>query len=1280
MWPDALTWVFGGSGRPAMRRALSVALAAVLAAGAVSPVGASAQVDQGCVEALTGWGSVQSSWTTGCMSHAYVESQQRYARFFALSLDRETSVMIAIESTPHLRQMHLYRGHDLPSAEEIAVSGGRLRKTLPAGDYMIEATTYYQWRTGPFTLTVAEDVDPVPAVTIHGGIGPYEVGHASVTEGRSAVFTLSASPPPSVPLPVQVVVDQDGDFGVASDLKDDSGDPYRVETVIIPTSGRATLTVATVDDDVDEERGRVQVAFRVRAGWGYQHSGHGSSDFVYVLDNDPLPPPTQAGPEVSVAAGSGVSEGDDAVFTVTASPAPSQPLSVNLTVSQEGGFGASTGSRAVTVPTSGSATVTVATSDDNVNEPDGSVGVTVDPGGGYNVSGAQRKASVAVADDDTPTGCRSVAVLAAEARANHDALRDTAENRRQRNDWWRAWIALSGATGTHNTPLTAAEAREVEFGDSRWRPFRAALECLEGTPSPAVPVVTATAGSRVSEGGDAVFTVTASPAPSQPLTVNLTVGQWGHWGASTGSRTVTVPTSGSATVTVATSDDNVNEPDGSVGVTVDSGGGYTVSSIEGTAIVDVADDEGPSPVAPEIRIAAGSGVTEGGDAVFTVIASPAPSQPLSVSVRVAQTGDFGAATGSQTVTVPTSGTATVTVSTSDDSADEPDGWVTVSVRPGDGYAVESARGSASVGVADDDDLPVPDVGCTEALAGSGTAQGSWEFWCRSRARSGRFAQFFTFSLESQASVTIDLESKVDTYLYLRQGLDQRSASVVAQDDDGGAGFNSRIAKTLDAGDYTIEATTYSTRRSGPFTLKVSGVPAQSPNRDRVVPVVSVAAGSRVTEGGDASFTVSASPGPAQPLSVSVTVAQTGDFGVAAGFQTVTVPTSGTATVTVSTSDDSADEPDGSVSVAVAGGSGYTVSTTQSSASVVVADDDDPPPVVPEISVTADGDVTEGSDASFTVSASPAPSAPLTVDVTVSQSGDWGASTGSRTVTVPTSGSATVTVSTSDDDADEADGSVSVTVSSGSGYTVSGTAGSASVVVADDDDPPPVVPEVSVTAGSGVTEGADAQFTVTSDPAPAQPLTVNVTVAQSGDFGASTGSRTVTVPTSGTATVTVSTSDDDEDEPDGSVSVAVNSGDGYTVSGTSGSASVVVADDDDPPPVDLPVVSVSDASVAEGELGWLSPLEFRLALSRPADQNITVRYRLRLGTTSPSDHYGGSGRATIWAGRTHAAIVVLVVDDTRREPEEALEIELTGADGAAIDADNSTAVGTITDND
>ncbi|MYA75528.1 MAG: hypothetical protein F4Y27_12735 [Acidimicrobiaceae bacterium] len=342
--------------------------------------------------------------------------------------------------------------------------------------------------------------------------------------------------------------------------------------------------------------------------------------------------------------------------------------------------------------------------------------------------------------------------------------------------------------------------------------------------------------------------------------------------------------------------------------------------------------------------------------------------------------------------------------------------------------------------------------------------------------------------------------------------------------------------------------------------------------------------------------------------------------------------------------------------------------------------DPPPVVVPVVGVTAGSGVTEGGDASFTVSASPAPTAPLSVDVSVGQAGDFGASTGSRTVTIGIGGSVTVTVSTSDDSADEPDGSVSVTVAAGGGYTVSAAQGSASVVVADDDDPPLVTPEISVTAGLGVTEGGTASFTVTASPAPSQPLTVNVDVSQSGGFGVTTGSRTATVPTSGSVAVTVATTDDNSDESDGSVTVTVNGGDGYTVSAASGSATVNVADVDDPPPTDLPVVSIADASVVEGELPGFSLLEFRLTLDRPTDRNVTVRYRLHMGTTSPSDHHGGYGQARIWSGQTTGNIVILVIDDTRREADETLQIELTDADGAAIDTENNTATGTIIDND
>ncbi|MXZ90989.1 MAG: hypothetical protein F4W95_10845 [Chloroflexi bacterium] len=674
---------------------------------------------------------------------------------------------------------------------------------------------------------------------------------------------------------------------------------------------------------------------------------------------------------------------------------------------------------------------------------------------------------------------------------------------------------------------------------------------IKVNPSAKAPRVAITAGSGITEGGNAQFTVTASPAPSYPTIVNLTVSQQGDYGAATGTQTVSIPTSGSATVTVGTTDDSADETDGSVSVRVKAGDRYSVSTTQSAATVSVADNDDPPPATPEVSVTAGSGVTEGGDTSFTVTASPAPSAPLSVNLTVSQQGDFGATTGSQTVSVPTSGGATVTVGTTDDSADEPDGSVSVRVEAGDGYTVSATQGTAMVNVADNDDPP----------------------------------------------------------------------------------------------------------------------PAP--------PEISVTAGSGITEGSNASFTVTASPAPSAPLSVNLTVGQAGDYGATTGSQTVTIPTSGSATVTVGTTDDSADEPDGSVSVSVNAGDGYTVSTTQSSALVNVADNDDPPPT-PEISVTAGSGITEGGDASFAVTASPAPSAPLSVSVTVSQQGDYGATTGTRTVSIPTSGSATVPVGTTDDSADEPDGSVSVAVEAGDGYTVSTTQGTATVSVADNDDPPPT-PEISIAAGSRITEGGDASFTITANPAPTAPLTVNVSVSQDGDFGATTGAQTVSIPTSGSATVTVGTSDDSADEPDGSVSVAVDAGDGYTVSGSQGTATVNVDDNDDPPPQDLPEVSISDASVVEGEHGYLSPMEFTLTLSKASDEDMTVYYRVHLDETKPSDHHGGSSRVKIYAGRTQAVLVVLVVDDKQPEGDETLIVELTEAEGAVI-ADDNTAVGTIVDND
>ncbi|WP_419838332.1 choice-of-anchor R domain-containing protein [Candidatus Poriferisodalis sp.] len=111
----------------------------------------------------------------------------------------------------------------------------------------------------------------------------------------------------------------------------------------------------------------------------------------------------------------------------------------------------------------------------------------------------------------------------------------------------------------------------------------------------------------------------------------------------------------------------------------------------------------------------------------------------------------------------------------------------------------------------------------------------------------------------------------------------------------------------------------------------------------VVPEVTVASGSGATEGSAVSFTVAASPAPAGDLAVSVTIAAAGDYGVTAGTRTVTIPAgSSSATLTVDTVGDTTDEPDGTITAAVADGDGYTVGAA-AAATVTVSDDDDPPP-------------------------------------------------------------------------------------------------------------------------------------------------------------------------------------------------------------------------------------------------------------------------------------------------------------------------------------------------
>ncbi len=123
-------------------------------------------------------------------------------------------------------------------------------------------------------------------------------------------------------------------------------------------------------------------------------------------------------------------------------------------------------------------------------------------------------------------------------------------------------------------------------------------------------------------------------------------------------------------------------------------------------------DQEPTPQQPVITISPGSSpITEGTAAGFTVNANPAPASAVNVSVEVSQSGDFVASSvrGTKTVTIPANQTsASYTVATINDSTDETDGSVTVSINSGSGYSVGNPA-TASVTVEDDDEIADNDI-------------------------------------------------------------------------------------------------------------------------------------------------------------------------------------------------------------------------------------------------------------------------------------------------------------------------------------------------------------------------------------------------------------------------------------------------------------------------------------------------------------------------------------------------------------------------------------------
>ncbi len=226
----------------------------------------------------------------------------------------------------------------------------------------------------------------------------------------------------------------------------------------------------------------------------------------------------------------------------------------------------------------------------------------------------------------------------------------------------------------------------------------------------------------VREGGTATYTAVLDTQPAGDVVITLESDMPGLAtvniaGGTAGASQVLTFTNGnwrqSQRVTVAAISDGI-ENTGDVrlltvshAITTGDSAAYQASHLAlQDVVVAVINDQ-----VPAVTIAAdsGLGVTEGSPADFIITADPAPDRDLTIRLTVEETGDAtgflsDSAAGAHTVMLPV-GQTTVryTVPTQNDTIDEPDGAVSVTVTDGDDYGPgASADTTATVSVWDNE--------------------------------------------------------------------------------------------------------------------------------------------------------------------------------------------------------------------------------------------------------------------------------------------------------------------------------------------------------------------------------------------------------------------------------------------------------------------------------------------------------------------------------------------------------------------------------------------------
>ena len=483
------------------------------------------------------------------------------------------------------------------------------------------------------SATSAPDQSESPRVTIEA---------VAETAGKPPVFLVKAEPPPRTDLTVMVLIDSE-DCTLA---------PRKESAVIAAGEAQATLPVPTTGGAVNEP-GCVVTA-TIADGDGYRIGDAAKASATASRTPDASDPGSQPQPVVTIMANN--TAGTPVSFTLTATPRPEAALTVNVNLLGSGSFLAASGPRTVTIPVSGTGTLTEPTADAT----DGSVTATVNPGSGYTV-GSPHSATVRSAGNG--------------GNGNGGG-----------NGGGTSSGGSSGGNGNGNGNGTT--------------PPPPAASC----PEPSGPVVgfSGNFARNPTEGAELWFELTANPAPESELTVNLRWTYSGSYLSESPPLTVQFAAdSSSVRVKAKTEDDSVDEANQPVTVRITCGSDYRIGSISsvGTTVYD-------NDVTPKVNVGErypGTNAVEGTKAWFTLRATPKPASTLTVNVDWSVTVGLETGDRPETVTITDTTPVHVSVDTKGDTVNNGPykRHVALYVRRGVGYNV--GRFESAIVEVDDDE-------------------------------------------------------------------------------------------------------------------------------------------------------------------------------------------------------------------------------------------------------------------------------------------------------------------------------------------------------------------------------------------------------------------------------------------------------------------------------------------------------------------------------------------------------------------------------------------------